>query len=112
MTQVLFSLEDRAGDLKGRLPAQARARFEALEQAAADAHALLLAASAAAREARDDLRDAEAELDRPRSWTPHPRRDEAAETRAAARVEAERVEVRRRTRIAADREAAWHPIQS
>src|ERR1044072_9253337 len=109
MNLITLAVEDREAALLGRLPAQVRETFRRLQQARDDAHGLLLLASAAAREARDDLRTAERDLElmmRAR------KRDEVAEERQKARIAAERVELARRQRIAAEREAAWSPVQA
>src|SRR3954452_4652373 len=107
MSQIVISVEDREAALLGRLPAQARETFRGIQQARDDAHGLLLMASAAAREARDDLRTAERDLDQMMRAR---KRDSVAEDRQKARIEAERVEMRRRQRIVAEREAAWSPV--
>src|SRR3954469_1745632 len=109
MAQISLTVEDREAELLGRLPPAARDTFRRLQQSRDDAHGLLLIASAAAREARDDLRTAERDLDlmmRAR------KRDEVAEEQQKARIAAERVELSRRQRIAAEGEAAWSPVRA
>jgi hypothetical protein len=107
MSQILMSVEDREAELLGRLPAQARERFEALRQRRDDAHVLLLAASGAAREAREMLRT----LQQQESQTKFARkRDLDAEASAARRVEAQRIELAHRQALVARRETTWSPV--
>jgi len=96
MTQnIALLVEDREAALLGQLPPAARERFRALLQDRDDRHALLLAAGEAARDAREDLRFAERDLDQTMRAV---NRDERAEESVKRRIAASRVEISRRAR--------------
>src|SRR4051812_13385428 len=107
MSNIPMAAEDRVADLRARLPPEARARFEALQQAAADAHVLSLAANEAALDARADLRLLEQELERTKGAV---RRNEDIEESIKRRIAAARVELGRRQKIAAEHESRWTPL--
>src|SRR3954447_1565153 len=96
-------------DLLARLPAEARTTLEALIQRREDARALARVATEAAREAREELRITQQHL----SYTMGAvQRDEAAERGLRRTREAQGVELAKRQKLVAEREAALQPIAS
>lgn len=99
----------RETDLLARLPEAARDLLENLIQRREDARALLLVASEAARESREELRVAMQHLayakDRPNAM-----RDEATERGYRRTIEASRTELAKKQAIVAEREAALQPL--
>src|SRR4051812_10587025 len=103
-------LQQRETDLLARLPEAARTILEALIQRREDARALLLVATGAAREVREELRVAQQHLSYSRD-RPNAMRNEATERGYRRTIEATRAELEKKQAVVAEREASLAPLE-